>query len=197
MMGVDVSVEVIRHGFYPRGGGEIYVKISPGKIKSLCLKDPGKLNRVIVESYASQHLKKSKVAERMIDGFTRVIDNVETRYTYVSANSPGCFVASRALYENSIIGVDALGKRGRPAENVGQDAARSLKERIESKAPIDAWMVDQLVPYLALATYQTGEVSVIRVPSMTKHAETNIWVVEKLLPVKFDYDKNLLCCRKK
>jgi RNA 3'-phosphate cyclase len=195
MIGVDIDIGVKKHGFYPRGGGEISVEISPGKLRSLCLNDPGRLSKVIVESYASQHLKKSRVAERMIDGFIRVIEDVETRYAYVSANSPGCFIASRALYEKSTIGADALGKRGRPAEDVGLDAARGLKETIESNAPIDEWMVDQIIPYMALGVRDTSKVAFVRVPCLTKHAETNIWVVEQLLPVKFDLDENVLYCR--
>ncbi len=195
MLGVHVEICVKRHGFYPRGGGDVSVRIFPGKPKSFNLREPGKLEKVYVESFASNHLKKSRVAERMIDGFKRVIRDVEARCSYIDADSPGCFVASRALYVNSMIGADALGKRGRPAENVGREAARSLKEMIESNAPIDEWMVDQIIPYMAMATYRTNEVAVVRVPHFTKHAETNIWVVEKLLPVKFDLDKNLLCCR--
>lgn len=194
MSGVHVEICVKRHGFYPRGGGEVSVKIFPGKPKSFKLRDPGKLEKVYVDSFASKHLKKSRVAERMIDGFRSVVHDVEATFTYVDADSTGCFIASHTVCANSVIGADALGKKGRPAEDVGREAARSLKEMNESQTPIDEWMVDQIIPYMALATYHTNEVAVVRVPYLTKHAETNIWVVEKLLPVRFDCEKNMLKC---
>jgi RNA 3'-phosphate cyclase len=197
MLGVKVEIEVKRHGFYPKGGGEIHVRIFPGKLKPLNLTERGLLRQISVKSFASHHLKTARVAERMLDGFTRVIKDADTHCTYVDASSPGCFIASCALHENSIIGADVLGKRGKPAEDVGREAARSLKETMESNAPVDPWMVDQIIPYMALATFQTGEPSIISVPSLTKHAETNIWVVEKLLPVEFDFDEGRLHCRKR
>lgn len=197
MLGVRVEIEVKRHGFYPRGGGEIHVRIFPGKLKPLNLIERGQHRKISVTSFASHHLKTASVAERMLDGFTQVIADAQTHCTYIDAPSPGCFIASRAGYENSSIGADALGKRGKRAEDVGQEAARSLKVAIESNAPIDQWMVDQIIPYMALAACQTGEPSIIRVPSLTKHAETNIWVVKKLLPVEFDFDEGQLHCRKR
>lgn len=194
-MGAEVEIEVNRHGFYPKGGGEISVQVYPAKLNPVNLTEPGQLRKISASSFASHHLKKSRVAERMLDGFARVIKDADTHCTYVDAHSPGCFITSRALFENSIIGTDVLGRKGKPAEDVGREAAKDMKQTLESDASIDDWMVDQIIPYMALATFQTGEVSVVRVSSLTKHAETNIWVVKKLLPVHFDFDMNLLRCK--
>jgi len=38
----------------------------------------------------------------------------------------------------------------------------------------------------------------IKVPEITNHTQTNIWVTEKLLPVKFEFDEKekIIKCRK-
>jgi len=58
-------------------------------------------------------------------------------------------------------------------------------------------MVDQIIPYMALAVVQSDEPARIRIPDMTEHARTNMWVVEKFLPVQFTVDKSILQCNKK
>ena len=195
-MGISVSVDIRRHGFYPKGGGEIFVKIEPAKIKSINLTERGALQKVDVLSIASNHLKQAKVAERMIDGFRKKFPEANANFRYVDTLSAGCFIRSHAHFENSKLGADTLGKRGRKAEDVGKDAARELQSAIESNAPIDSWMVDQIIPYMGLAVISTNEVSKIKIPQLTKHANTNIWVVKKFLPVDFEIQDEIITCRK-
>jgi RNA 3'-terminal phosphate cyclase (ATP) len=84
---------------------------------------------------------------------------------------------------------------GKPAEEVGMEAAHELKTAIDSGAAVDKWMVDQVIPFMALATHRTGEPSEVRVPLLTIHAQTNIWVVEKFMPVSFKMQERVLACR--
>jgi RNA 3'-terminal phosphate cyclase (ATP) len=195
-MGVSVNIGIKRHGFYPRGGGEIYVRIDPTRIKGVDLTECGKLESIRVDSVASFHLKSAKVAERMVNGFKNIFPESVAQVRYVPTDSPGCFVNGLAIYEKSVMGADVLGRVGKRAEDVGKDAALALREMSETDAPIDIWMVDQIVPYMALAAYETREPSRIRIPKSTKHAETNTWVVEQFLPVRFCVDSNVMTCRK-
>ncbi|MBE0431999.1 RNA 3'-terminal phosphate cyclase [candidate division WOR-3 bacterium] len=196
MIGVALEIEVRRHGFNPGGGGEVCVKIFPSDLKSLSMKDRGEPEEVRVWSCASRHLKDAKVGERMVGGFNRVIEDVDAQCQYVDAVSPGCFITACARYSNGVLGAGALGKRGTPAEQVGMEAANNLREAIDSYASVDEWMVDQLIPFMALAANSTSAASEVRVPLMTKHAQTSIWVVQKFLPVEFAGDNNVLSCRK-
>jgi len=63
-LGLDVSIDVERCGFYPKGGGLVSVKIKPGVPRQLCLTDRGELVGYYAMSLASEDLKERKVAER-------------------------------------------------------------------------------------------------------------------------------------
>jgi RNA 3'-phosphate cyclase len=196
-MGILINIETRRHGFYPAGGGECFAKIEPGEIGNINLTERGALQEIDVLSIASNHLKDAKVAERMLEGFKKVLPNANFEYKYVDVSSPGCFIRSYAHFGNCKVGADALGKRGKKAEDVGKDAGYDLRKEIESGAPMDTWMVDQIIPYMALAKYNIGKESKVMIPKLTKHAETNIWVVKKFLPVEFKIENNIMTCFKK
>ncbi len=193
-MGISVFAETRRHGFYPAGGGEVIVKIAPGILKNIELLERGDLKKIDVFSVASNHLREAKVAERMVQGFQKYFPGADYKYKYVDANSPGCFIRSYAHFEHEKLGADALGKRGVPAERIGVEAGRELKAAIDSGSPVDVWLVDQLIPYLALATIATRSLSRIRIPDLSKHAETNIWVAKLFLPIDFEIKENVLTC---
>jgi RNA 3'-phosphate cyclase len=195
-LGVNLEVQVKRHGFYPKGGGEVEVKIIPSDMTPLNVRVRGSTQRIYAWVVASHHLKKANVAERMGDGFSSMMNDAEIEFTYVDAISPGCFITAIAPCENTILGTDALGKRGKPAERVGMDGAKDLMKAINSDTAVDEWMVDQLIPFMALATQMTGEQSAVNIPALTQHAQTNIWVVQKFLNVVFNTENNVLTCRK-
>lgn len=196
-LGGSIHLELQRHGFYPVGGGEVTVVVQPADIASIQLTDRGHTHDIHVISVASTHLHNAHVAERMLDGFKKIIPQALGISKYVVAKSPGCFVASRARFARGRIGADVLGTRGKRAENVGKEAAQALERGVATGAPLDVWMVDQIIPYMALAVARTGEPARIRIPRMTDHARTNIWVVEKFLPVHFTCDDTVLACVKK
>ena len=196
MIGVTLEVDVKRHGFYPKGGGEVFVRVIPSDFRPLRMKDRGAVKDVKAWIFSSQHLKAAKVAERILTGFSMVINDVEVTCSYVDALSPGCFITACTQCVDGVLGAGALGKRGKPAEEVGLEAANDLKTAIDSNVSVDKWMVDQLIPFMALATYKTGEPSEVRIPSLTEHAQTNIWVVQKFLPVEFSIENNVMSCRK-
>ncbi|MDY6779777.1 MAG: RNA 3'-terminal phosphate cyclase, partial [Halobacteria archaeon] len=75
----------------------------------------------------------------------------------------------------AVLGGSAVGERGKPAEEVGEEAARDLIGSVESRATVDLYSGDQLVPYVALAG---GEYVA---PEATSHLETNVWVCGKFV----------------
>jgi RNA 3'-terminal phosphate cyclase (ATP) len=72
-----------------------------------------------------------------------------------------------------LAGFTSLGRRGKRAEQVAEEAADSLLAFLESGASVEEHLADQLVPYLALAE-GPSEILVQGIPS---HLETNLWVV--------------------
>jgi len=95
--------------------------------------------------------------------------------------SPGVGITLWTAGGRSVTGTDRLGEKGKPAEQVGKESAQHLIKEIEAGADLDEKAVDQLFPYMAMAhapSYFTCRV-------LSGHAETEIWLLEKFLDVKF------------
>jgi RNA 3'-terminal phosphate cyclase (ATP) len=104
------------------------------------------------------------------------------------SRSKGSAVFVRAQFERSAVGFTSLGERGRPAEQVGQEAAAQLLTFMERAGALDPYLADQLlVPAALLAAgllpggargataFSTSEI--------TTHLTTNAQVVQRFLPV--------------
>jgi RNA 3'-terminal phosphate cyclase (GTP) len=101
---------------------------------------------------------------------------VEIETVHVDENVPSKGTAVTLVGDaGTRLGGSALGERGKPAEEVGAEAAKKLVTAIESDADTDEYTADQLVPYVALAGGRYD------VPEITSHLETNIHVCEEIL----------------
>lgn len=191
-MGGRVEISVLRHGYYPEGGALLEAKIYPSRIKPFTLIERGKLKKILIISGASQSLKDKKVAERQIMGVREILGKLklptEENVEYYQTRCPGSQICLIAEFENTVIGVDNLGKLTKRAEDVGKEAALELLKEQKSGACLDRHLADQILPYLAL----TGEGSQITVSEITNHIRANIWVIEKFLEGKFEVKDGLI-----
>jgi RNA 3'-phosphate cyclase len=185
-MGIEIESEILKYGFYPKGGGKVKVKIKPcQKLKSLNLIERGNVKRYDIRSIVSKSLEKSKVAERQIEGAKKIIPKFDCEYfEYVDTFSPGSTTHIHAHCDNSVLGSTVLGERGEPAEKVGEECTKNLMKQINSNACLDEHMADQILPFIALA----GN-SKVSVAEITNHCKTNMWIIEKFLPVKFEINE--------
>ena len=150
-------------------------------------------------SHASFSLQKAEVAERQAKNAELTLKNkyscpVNIETTYNETLSPGSGITLWAIFSkqkdeidinNPIrLGADSLGERGKKAEKVGQEAANNLIKEIESKAPVDHYLADQILPFMAL----TGK-STIKTSKITDHCKTNIYVIEQFLGKIFEIDE--------
>ena len=193
-MGVFIKVDVRKHGFYPRGGGRIKVVIEPNRnLKKIDLTRRGGFKRIDIWSISSDDLRNKEVAERQLDSFREVLNEKgHSHAIYVDTLSTGTSIHAHAHYSNTKLGSDFLGKKGVPAEDIGESCAKLLKKQMDSGACLDEWMADQILPYMALSG--GGRISVADV---TDHCRSNMWVIEKFLPVEFNVLNNIVECRKK
>ena len=209
----DISLE--KRGYYPKGAGQLVIKLNPkysfkegimenlSKLREKPIKilEQNKLQVIYGASHASKDLMKSNVAERQaktakyILGKYGVASKISIQYT--DTLSTGSGITLWAMFSNSdemdfqnpvILGADSLGEKSKPAEKVGTEAAERLGNQIDSSAPIDKYLADQILPYLALSG---GEINVSEV---TEHAKANIYVIEKFLDVKFKIKGNRISC---
>jgi RNA 3'-terminal phosphate cyclase len=100
--------------------------------------------------------------------------------------------AALAIYaetsQGNRIGSDRAGRPGRSSESIGRYVAVSLMEDIQTGAAVDRYIADQLIIYGGLAEGVTR----YRVPRITEHVETNLWLIEEFLGAKTRIDGNLL-----
>lgn len=189
-MGVNAELEIINHGFYPKGGGEVKVITYPVKnIKPITALQPGNILGLHIESVVSRYPK--DYTERMVKAALSVLDysfpgkKVSIGLKTVNSESYGSSILCYANCENSILGVDMLGDAGTKPETLGIRVAEELDVLIKKNVAIDKFMADQLLLYMALADGK----SLINVERITEHCLTNIYVIEKMLPVKFQIDE--------
>lgn len=183
-MGIEASAEIIQWGWYPRGQGSISFSIKPMKmIKSINLKERGDLKSLHLISAVS-HLPLS-IAERQRDRALEILKmkdlTVRTNLIEAPSIGPGTFLFILAQFDNCLAGFSSLGEKGKRAEVVADEACQEFLQYLNSNACLDKHLSDQIIPYLALAE---GE-STFTTVEITRHTLTNIWAIEKFLPVKF------------
>jgi len=84
-----------------------------------------------------------------------------------------------------LLGADAIGELKKTSEKVGEEAAQKLYAEIAAKPTVDVHLADLLIPYVALARGN----SIYFTRAVSEHLETNIWVTEQILNVKFNVEK--------
>lgn len=182
-MGYMGEVEIVRRGYYPRGDGAVKAKILPTRhLKLIELTKRGEFKKILGVSH-SMNLP-SHVVERQRKAALEVLKGYDPEITleYNRGNSMGCGLTLWAEFENTVLGASSLGKLGKPAEKVGREAAQRLLDEINSGAPLDRYMGDQIIPYMALAK----GTSKIVVGELTGHLKTNIYVTEEILGNEFE-----------
>jgi len=153
------EIEIKERGFYPEGGAEVSVKIYPQTLKPFNLIEKGDF------ASAREILNKLNFP-------------LEERIEYYRSKSQGSVINIIAEFENTVIGIDNLGRLGKSAEEIGKEAAlKFLNEGSKSKVALDKHMGDQILIFMALSQ-GTARVTV---PEITPHCESNIWVIEKFI----------------
>ncbi len=188
-IGVNVDFQIVKEGFYPKGGGKVLFKVQPVKeIKPISLLERGFLKEVSVFAVCSEDLQKASVASRLIKGF-KGNEKIKEKEMYCYTESSGCYIHVNATFQNTKIGFTALGKKGKPAEEIGKECGVEFEKELTSSATIDPFSADQLLIYLALA----GK-GVFVTSQITEHLLTNIEIIEKFLPVEFKISGNKVEC---
>jgi RNA 3'-terminal phosphate cyclase (ATP) len=195
--GASANVELLAWGWYPAGSGEIKATI-PGRARLAGNGDwqnRGELQQVKGIAVASS--LPAHIAQRIRNRAVNLLDQAGMPSSIepqrVRSNSPGAGIFLTAEYENVRTGFTALGKKGKPSEQVAQEAVDALLAYHHSGAVVDEHLADQLVVPAALAEW-SGTLPVERV---SNHTLTNLWVVEQFLgPVaRVDQKRNLIIFR--
>ncbi|MEM3577194.1 MAG: RNA 3'-terminal phosphate cyclase [Candidatus Bathyarchaeia archaeon] len=191
-MGINASLHVQKYGYYPKGMGEVTVTVEPNKnLKPIRLESFGKVKELKGISVCT-FLADRRVAERQAEaansylremGYTAEIQIVNDRSNPLQKGSS--LVLWAETDAGVILGADSIGEIRKTSETVGREAAEKLYAEISCKPTVDVHLADMLIPYVALAQgkscYLTRRVS--------DHLETNIWLAQEILGVKFNVER--------
>ena len=185
-VGGRVEVEVMRRGYYPRGGGIVETVVQPTREWSpLEFTELGKVERVRgiahVANLPEEIPRRMKhAATRRLHGLADV--KIEERiYRGEDAVGQGGALVLWAETDATVLGSDSLARRGASSEQVGEEAAGSLRAEIESGSTFDVHLTDQLLVYLARATGP----STFCARQISGHLDAMMWLLPQFLPCRF------------
>jgi RNA 3'-terminal phosphate cyclase (ATP) len=185
-MGPSVSAKLIRHGFYPRGGGRVEVEITPAPLRRIdCLDRGALINRSVTALIAALP---SEIAAREIKEVQkRLPDWPEDAFTIrklSEAQGPGNILLVEAQFEHVTEVSSGFGKLGTSAESLAKDAARRMSGFIASNAFAGPYLADQLLLPFALAG--GGSFTAVK-PS--QHARTAADIIDLFLGRRFVFEQ--------
>lgn len=177
-MGVRAELFLVRSGWYPVGRGEVRLRITGSeKLLPLRLEYRGALRKITGRALAAN--LPAHVCERMANHARELLEQAgiaaEIEAVVLEAACPGAGLYLTAHYENCLAGFSVQGKRGKPAEQVAEEACFALLQHHRSGAALEQHLADQLILPAALCR---GE-SVFSVERISPHLVTNAWVVER------------------
>lgn len=179
-MGVDMDIELVRHGFYPAGGGEVRARVAPLEaLQPLEVMERGSLASLRATAIVAG--VPQEVAKRELDELGLRLGALETEIrTLPSREGPGNALFAELQYAHVTEVFCAFGERGLPAEAVAARVAKAAQGFRDVTACVGEHLADQLLLPVALAG--KGRYTVA---SASSHLRSNIEVIEKFLDVEF------------
>ncbi|QNQ08897.1 RNA 3'-terminal phosphate cyclase [Sphingomonas alpina] len=176
-MGPTVDARLIKHGFYPRGGGRIEVDITPAPLRPIdCVERGALLSRSALAMFAGLPFE---VADREIATAKKLLGWPEEVFAVrqlPEEQGPGNILLLEAAYEHVTEIVSGFGQLGVPAEQLAKRAAARMSGYEASDAFAGPYLADQLLLPSALAgggTFTTVKPS--------QHSLTAADIIERFL----------------
>jgi len=179
--GIEIEINLIRRGYYPKGRGLVKAVICPSELKGIRIESDETAIRGISHSSG---LPKHVAQRQLTAAKTSLIEaglNAEIKLQQSECESTGSGITLWSDHK----GGSALGKRGKPAEKVGFEVAGILISELGSDSSVDRFLSDQLISYMAIASGRS-EFSVNR---LSRHTRTNMWVTRQFLEVEFEVEE--------
>jgi RNA 3'-terminal phosphate cyclase (ATP) len=178
MLGVQISLRMVRPGFYPRGGGQVEADIQPcNRIAGVKFQEPGRFR---LSGFSAVAGLPEDIARRQA---RRARFRMEQSNFHVDIREesweggPGTVLAVVVNQDPAPVLFFALGARGKPAERVADEAVDQVLAYLLNPPAVDSHSADQLVLPLALAEGP----SEYPVTDITPHLTTNIAVIRQFL----------------
>lgn len=177
-MGAQVSLDLVRAGFYPAGQGQLIAEIEPlAALKPIEVLERGEL--VSRKAVAGLCNLTEKIAQRELSGVAKAMDlnlqELETR-SYDDSAGSGNVLSVFLDYESINETFVAFGERGVSSEVVAKIVSRQAHRYIKAEAPVGDYLADQLLVPMVLA----GSGS-FRTLALSQHFQTNKDIIQKFI----------------
>uniref|UniRef100_A0A6B2L7X8 RNA 3'-terminal phosphate cyclase n=1 Tax=Arcella intermedia TaxID=1963864 RepID=A0A6B2L7X8_9EUKA len=192
--GIDFEIELVRRGFYPRGGGLVRVRTNPvTSLSAITVEERGDIVRIDVYAFCSGAVPEN-VPKRMSDSAVALLKkNLDqlfmidyhihlSKETQQTAFGDGTAIMICAQSSTGcILAGSSIGEKGKKAENVGEEAANHLLKDISYGGCTDEYLQDQIIIFMALAEGN----SKVKVGPISEHTSTSIHYTGMLTGAKF------------
>jgi RNA 3'-terminal phosphate cyclase (ATP) len=180
-LGLAATLELVRTGWYHAGGGEIRTRITGaaarGAVRPLDLSARAELGSVRGQALAAN--LPAHVCQRMAQRAELLLQAegivAQVRPLRLRAASPGAALCLAADYAGTRCGFTALGRIGKPAEEVAAEAVNALLQHRASGAALERHLADQVLLPLAFASGP----STFTVDEPTAHLASSARVIEQ------------------
>ncbi|WP_084584325.1 RNA 3'-terminal phosphate cyclase [Sphingomonas azotifigens] len=175
-MGAQIELRLVRHGFYPRGGGRIEVDIVPGKLTPIDCIDRGALRSLSATAlFAGLPFA---IAERELATARQFLpqwpEDAFAARQLPEEQGPGNVLLLEAAFDHATEIVSGFGRLGVSAESLAKTAAHRMAGFLACDAFAGPYLADQLLLPFALAG--GGSFTTVK-PS--RHALTACDVIER------------------
>ena len=179
--GIEFSMEIIKRGYYPKGGGLVKLNVYPSKklkpisltqrktksVKLFCSYSDLSAERINNEVYKAERILKDANFE------------IESEIKKEASLSNGCSMLVYSSDSSSIIGLDGL------TDTTSEIAKNISNNFIRSNLGVDNHLSDMIV----LPASLIDEISIYRIKEITKHLETNLYVTSKITGCEYGIGK--------
>ncbi len=182
-VGLNIEIEIKKHGFYPKGGAHVKCIIKPPhkKPKAIDITELGNIDLIQGEIIITNQLKGRNIGKRIQSIILQLLkkqfnSDVEVKIVGVESLSSGLGLSLWAYSDTGAIisSGTILGERKITSENLGKIAANKFIKYIKNDIPVDNYLSDQIIPLMA---YAKGP-SKIKVLEITNHTKTNLELIK-------------------
>jgi RNA 3'-terminal phosphate cyclase (ATP) len=180
-LGFRASLRIVRHGFYPEGGGEVAAAVEPWRGPGRALVLDGEVDWQDPEALVLIANLPVHVAERESKVLARELGVGQKRVKIEflpGDEGPGNVVMASLRSGRRTALFISHGRPGKRAEIVARQAALAAREFGESRAALDPCLADQILLPAALAAGCR-----FTTPAVTGHTRTHAALLKKFLDI--------------